>query len=106
MTVRRCGHPATPENTSRHGKCVICARERARLQRASIDPADRQFDNRVNYLPTALENARRKFVKLTREARRYGMIEEANDAWNRAISEAQVEAFNQGGSIGFGDGVR
>lgn len=59
---------------------------------------------RVRYLPDAIERTTKKLGKLCAEARRLGLEELANDAWDRAIIEAQAGAKARRGSIGFGDG--
>lgn len=75
-----CGHARTKENTQWAGDralCRICHRkaEAASRQRRreKEKPVERYVRHRLAYLPTQLENARRKLAALENEARRYGM---------------------------------
>ena len=48
-----------------------------------------RLENRVRYLPTAIENTRRKLAALEDEARQLGMRDLASLAWEREIKLAR-----------------
>lgn len=58
----------------------------------------RYTQHRIYYLPTAIENARRKLAALEREAERYGMREllspsDMDRAWDRSVQSAQCQSI-------------
>lgn len=60
---------------------------------------------RVRYLPDGIDRTIAKLRRQIAEARRLGMNDLANEAWDRVIIEAQADASARGGSIGFRDGM-
>jgi len=64
------------------------------------------LESRVRRMPDLVESSRRKFTAILREAKRYGMADLVNEAWEKTLHEAQADASVKGGSVGFGDGKR
>lgn len=76
------------------------------------DPmSEREYFQRY-HLPRQLDNARAKLRRLENRARRFGMNElltnpaHLDEAWDRAVWNAQDAVEAHGGSIGFGEAKR
>lgn len=69
-------------------------------------------ERRFRRFPDAVDHTIRKLKNLACEARRYGdkdmltRLDAMNEAWERAVTEAQADSIARGESIGFGDGKR
>lgn len=55
-------------------------------------------------LPQQADNAIARLRKVVSDAHRFGMPEVVDYIWDAVITEAQADALEKGGSIGFGDG--
>ena len=80
MDTFECGHPKSPENTtkngaSRYGKCKTCHNALLRASYRAVPKDIRQLHGRMRRLPNLLEKARKQVVMLENAARRYGMVE-------------------------------
>jgi len=80
MDTFECGHPKSPENTtkngaSRYGKCKTCHNAAARRDYHSVPKETRQTVLRMKKLPWLVVQARKNLKLLEDEARRYGMVE-------------------------------
>ena len=64
------------------------------------------FKHKYRNLPVQVDNAIARLRSVLNDCERYGRQELIDQAWDRIISEAQADALEQGGSIGFGDGKR
>ena len=69
---------------------------------------DARLAYRIRVLPGQLERARRHYAALVAEARRYRMTdiltspERVNEAWEREILGARIDAADRGGEVRMG----